>query len=98
MPRPLQSLERLQPMPRFALIIALFSAGFASAAAPVLKTKPGDLFVDPPTLINLGFEWLIEGDDNRSASVAVAYRRTGTTQWKQALPLLRLQKGAHLPE
>jgi hypothetical protein len=78
-------------MPRFALILVLFSAGLASAAPPVLKTKPGELFVDPPTLINLGFEWRIEGDDNRNASVDVAYRRAGTTQWRQALPLLRLQ-------
>ncbi len=51
----------------------------------------GELIVDPPTLINLGFEWLIEGDVNRSASVAVSYRKAGETTWRQALPLLRLQ-------
>ena len=38
---------------------------------------PGELFTEPPTLINLGFEWLIQGDDNRNASVAVWYRETG---------------------
>ena len=36
-----------------------------------------DLVVDPPTLINLGFEWFIDGDDNRNAAVAVSYRKTG---------------------
>ena len=51
----------------------------------------GEFLVDPPTLINLGFEWFIQGDDNRNASVDVSYRKQGTTDWKQALPLLRLQ-------
>src|SRR3954468_19063302 len=50
-----------------------------------------DFVVDPPTLINLGFEWFVEGDDNRNASVAVSYRRLGETAWQAALPLLRLQ-------
>ena len=39
----------------------------------------------------LGFEWLIEGDDNRNATVEVSYRQTGDVEWKQGLPLLRLQ-------
>jgi hypothetical protein len=51
----------------------------------------GEFIVDPPTLINLGFEWFIQGDDNRNASVAVSYRKQGTTGWRQALPMLRLQ-------
>jgi hypothetical protein len=55
------------------------------------KVKAGELVIDPPTLINLGFEWVIQGDDNRNARVDVAYRRKGDTQWKQAMPLLRLQ-------
>ena len=50
----------------------------------------GALLVEPPTLINLGFEWSIEGDDNRNAAVEVSYRRQGETQWLPALPLLRL--------
>ena len=51
---------------------------------------PGELVVEPPTLINLGFEWWIEGDDNRNASVAVSFRERGATEWRPALPLLRL--------
>jgi hypothetical protein len=50
----------------------------------------GEFIVEPPTLICAGFEWNIEGDDNRNASVAVQYRRKGEQTWKQALPLLRL--------
>jgi hypothetical protein len=52
---------------------------------------PGEFVIEPPTLINLGFEWFIQGDDNRNASVAVSYRKKGDTAWKNALPLLRLQ-------
>jgi hypothetical protein len=55
------------------------------------RTTPGELVVDPPTLINLGFEWRISGDDNRNASVEVAYRKAGEGPWKKGLPLLRLQ-------
>ena len=50
----------------------------------------GDFVIDPPTLINLGFEWLVEGDANRTASVEVSYRKTGETTWRAALPLMRL--------
>ena len=50
----------------------------------------GEFVIDPPTLINLGFEWLVEGDANRTASVEVSYRKTGETTWRAALPLLRL--------
>ena len=55
------------------------------------KVKAGELVIDPPTLINLGFEWVIQGDDNRNAQVDVAYRKKGDTAWKTAMPLLRLQ-------
>jgi len=63
----------------------------SAAAGPANSTKPGEFVIDPPTLINLGFEWLIEGDDNRNAGVEVAYRKTGETPWKHGLPLLRCE-------
>ncbi|MBI1896309.1 MAG: hypothetical protein HYS04_07200 [Acidobacteria bacterium] len=50
----------------------------------------GRFIVERPTLINLGFEWHITGDDNRNAAVEVSYRESGATAWKQALPLLRM--------
>ena len=59
--------------------------------APGNAVAAGELLVEPPTLINLGFEWFIEGDDNRNAAVEVAYRRQGEREWSPALPLLRLQ-------
>jgi hypothetical protein len=54
------------------------------------SVKSGEFVVEPPTLINLGFEWHITGDSNRNAAVQVSYRATGTDKWKKALPLLRM--------
>lgn len=57
---------------------------------PANAVNPGRLITERPTLINLGFEWFISGDDNRNSSVDVAYRKPGDTQWKPAMPLFRL--------
>ena len=51
-----------------------------TAAAAGTAVTAGEFLVDPPTLINLGFEWFIEGDDNRNASVEVSYRKQGDTR------------------
>jgi hypothetical protein len=53
--------------------------------------KPLRFVVEPPTLINLGFEWYIEGDANHNGAVQVSYRKKGDDVWKPALPLLRIQ-------
>src|SRR4030095_8784725 len=53
-------------------------------------TTPGKFVVEPPTLICLGFEWDIAGDDNRNATVDVSYRTSGQTAWKGGMPLLRI--------
>ena len=55
------------------------------------QAAAGTFFVDPPTLVSLGFEWLITGDVNRNARVEVSYRKKGEHQWHQALPLMRLE-------
>src|SRR6266436_6385562 len=73
-------------------LTALWSSGaVAPAAEKEIKVKAGEFVIDPPTLINLGFEWVIQGDDNRNAKVEVAYRKQGEAQWKEGLPLIRLQ-------
>ena len=56
------------------------------------KVYSGEFVIEPSTLISLGFEWYIEGDDNRDASVSVRYRIRGEMDWRDALPLLRLQR------
>lgn len=76
---------------RFLPLAMAIAAQAGLLRAAENRTRAGDFLVDPPTLINLGFEWLIEGDDNRNAKVDVRYRKQGESQWKQGLPLLRLQ-------
>src|SRR2546429_8206421 len=59
-----------------------------SAAAD--RTVVKEFITEPATLVSLGFEWRIDGDDNRNATVAVSYRKKGETPWKEGLPLLRI--------
>ena len=68
-----------------ALIALVVSSSSSRPSATLLAATDngvtaGEFVVDPPTLINLGFEWFIEGDDNRNASVDVSYRKTGDTR------------------
>lgn len=72
---------------RPAAILFFLAASLLPAADSV---TPGRFVVERPTLICLGFEWHIAGDDNRNAVVEVSYRGTGERNWKQAMPLFRL--------
>jgi hypothetical protein len=77
-----------------SVVLLLVLAGAADAQQPAPSdalVRPGELVIDPPTLINLGFEWLIQGDANRNASVAVSYRKVGDAEWRPGMPLLRFQ-------
>ncbi|MDP8986660.1 MAG: hypothetical protein M3N97_16785 [Pseudomonadota bacterium] len=85
-----------------SLTVSLAVGALSGAPAGADSTPPvspsafhgviaGEFYVEPPTLENLGFEWRIEGDANRDASVQVAYRKKGERTWKRGLPLLRLQ-------
>lgn len=74
-------------MLRRTLPLLLFLTVKLSAAN---STVSRDFYTEPPTLASLGFEWQIDGDDNRNASVAVSYRKKGEPAWKEGLPLLRI--------
>ena len=76
------------PINFFLAALALLLCQFAQAQDNVTA---GHLYVEPPTLENLGFEWQIAGDDNRNASVTIAYREKGARNWREGLPLFRLQ-------
>ena len=75
------------PKQNLVLLTVLLPVSLYSQAA----TVSGDFIVAPPTLVSLGFDWRIAGDDNRNAHVDVAYRKKGEQAWRPALPLLRLQ-------
>jgi hypothetical protein len=80
------------PRPVALLLVSIALATPWRASAQVdNRVSPGELVVENPTLINLGFEWLIEGDANRNAAVAVSYRRVGEATWTAGMPLLRVQ-------
>src|SRR5688572_2963132 len=79
-----------------ALIAFPLVAGIASTTQPIeaaptdATVTPGEFVIEHPTLINLGFEWHIDGDANRNASVDVAFRKQGEAAWQKAMPLARL--------
>ncbi|MCI0420214.1 MAG: hypothetical protein L0387_31685 [Acidobacteria bacterium] len=80
-------MTRLIALLTILLALESVSAGMQPGNNAVI---PGEFIVEPATLMNLGFEWRIQGDDNRNAKVAVQYRKQGQSEWKEALPLLRI--------
>ncbi len=70
----------------FPLVLLLGASSLAAQNA----VRPGRFHVEHPTLLNLGFEWLIDGDANRNATVEVRFRESGATAWRPGLPLLRI--------
>jgi hypothetical protein len=74
---------------RFAIAVGLLFRAVLSAQN---ATTSGSFTVEPATLVSLGFEWKIEGDDNRTAKVESFYRKKGESNWRPALPLMRLQR------
>jgi hypothetical protein len=63
---------------------------FALTLTAANKTTSGEFIAERPTLVSLGFEWHIDGDDNHNAAVSVFYRKKGEQPWKEGLPMLRL--------
>ena len=63
------------------LTVRLQPTRCARSAGPPKQSavrRRSQFVVEPPTLICLGFEWEISGDENRNATVAVTYRRSRT--------------------
>lgn len=73
-----------------ALLVSLVLAAVAAPAFADDVLHPGTPELDPPTITALGVGLPITGDDNFTAQVAVRYRVTGTTTWRDALPLARV--------
>jgi hypothetical protein len=53
---------------------------------------PQNFYIERPTLNNAGFEWYVSGDDNHNAKVTVRFREVSTPEWREGLPLLRIQE------
>jgi hypothetical protein len=83
---------RRRPDPGMVLVLStLICWSIVEVHAAQTATVSGEFRVEPPTLLSLGFDWWISGDDNRNAQVEVTYRQTGEKTWRKALPLFRLQ-------
>ena len=61
--------------------------------APANGTVAGALSFPFPTINNISVEWLMTGDDNLNATVAVRYRRQGDTTWSTGMNLRRIPAG-----
>ncbi len=72
------------------VLIALALVMATTPARAANGVTPGQFVIEPATLICLGFEWDITGDDNRNATVEVSYRVAGQTAWNVGMPLLRM--------
>jgi hypothetical protein len=76
-------------MMRFALLLlALVPPAGDDASVP-----QGEPALEPPTLRSLGVSWVVHGDANRNAKIAVEYRKVGAPAWKSGPPLFRVEKG-----
>jgi len=75
---------------RHLIVVIVAVCWYGATLSAADKTTPKDFITEPPTLISLGFEWYVDGDDNRNATVAVSYRKQGETMWKAGPPLLRI--------
>jgi hypothetical protein len=78
--------HRLVPLLAIASL-AVAQDAVVPESGPVLGT---------PTLHSLGMHWIVRGDDDGDASVAVSYRSRDMAEWKPALPLHRVRKNAHV--
>ncbi len=68
---------------------------FLAAALPDDASVPaGEPVLEPSTLHCLGVYWIVRGDANRNAAVAVDVRKAAAAEWRKGPPLFRVEKGA----
>ena len=79
------------------ITVPLAANGAEPTEATQAAVTSGELIIERPTLICLGFEWRIQGDENYNATVSVRYRKRGTAEWREYLPLFRIGKGREVP-
>jgi hypothetical protein len=80
---------KLIPKSFFSLfLLILFKSSFAQDS-----TIPGEITTPYPTIISLGVDWNIQGDDNLNGAVTMQFRKKGTSDWKEGMPLRRVPAG-----
>jgi hypothetical protein len=66
------------------IILLMLAIAIARPALAQRTTTSGEFVTEPPTLVSLGFEWRIAGDDNRNATVDVSFRKKSEPSWRPA--------------
>ncbi len=73
-------------------LLCLLSGCISLAEGSNKPIVVGAIEFDPPTIQTIGLSLpILEGDEGSTASVQVAYRRTGSSSWTEALPLQRVR-------
>jgi hypothetical protein len=73
--------------------ICIFLSLIAQRSFSQDHTVPGKVVAPYPTIMNLGIEWFIQGDDNLNSYISVLFREKGKDQWRQGMPLRRVPAG-----
>ncbi len=73
------------------LLAGLDTVNAALYPCPDPVLHPGTPLLDRPTLMALGVQLPISGDENRDARVTLRYREFGSPGWKEAPALLRVK-------
>jgi len=71
----------------FSVLLLVTSLGTAASGQDATRSKELRSYSTPHSI---GIEWDITDDANHDATCQVQYRVKGTTRWKQALPLFRV--------
>jgi hypothetical protein len=74
-----------------SVVSELDAANNAVYPCPDNVLHPGTVNLDRPTLMALGVQLLISGDENHNGTVTLRYRPTGDPSWRDALPLMRVR-------
>jgi hypothetical protein len=77
-------------MRKLASLVGVAVAAWSAHALADDVLHVGQSQLDPPTLLALGVQLQITGDDNFNASVSVRYREAGAGSWRDAMPLMRV--------
>src|SRR5439155_7763176 len=78
------------PMLRFGALTLAAGLCLTAPAHADDVLHPGAVNVDRPTLVTLGVQLLISGDDDHDAAVTVRYRETGAGTCRDAMPPFRV--------
>lgn len=76
----------------FLCLLGLFFFTFDVRATP---TSAGSVSLPEPTLRHISVVWPISGDNDRDGVVSVRFRPSGTSAWRNGMPLRRVAAGSN---